>query len=208
MRKSNTELTAPNSTMKRPMKRMFQRCGRSINSGSTASSAMPIAGTSDNRLFRRIWPASSGRNGRNSEAAAMLIMLPRFALIVVSTYFSVFAKVLRPSSMPRRMTSRLRSSRTKSAASLATSTACSTERLVSAACMAGASFTPSPRKPTTCPIFLTRQNDPLLLIRIHLDEEIGRFGGAPQRFVGQALKVAAGEHAIGPQADQARRRVA
>ncbi len=36
-----------------------------------------------------------------------------------------------------------------------TSTACSTDRLVSAACMAGASFTPSPRKPTTCPFFFT-----------------------------------------------------
>ena len=118
MRKSKTELSTPNSTMKRPMKRMSQRRGRSTSSGSTLSSAMPTAGTSDRKLLSRICPASSGRNGRNSEAAAMLTMLPRFALVVVRMYLSVLANVLRPSSMPRRITSRLRSSRTKSAASL------------------------------------------------------------------------------------------
>ena len=62
---------------------------------------------SDRKLFSRIWPAMSGRNGRNSEATAMLTMLPRLALVVVRMYLSVFANVLRPSSMPRRMTSRL-----------------------------------------------------------------------------------------------------
>ena len=57
--------------------------------------------------------------------------------------------------MPRRITSRSRSSSTKSAAWRATSTAPSTERLVSAACIAGASLMPSPRKPTTWPVFFS-----------------------------------------------------
>ena len=39
-------------------------------------------------------PASIGKNGRNSEAMAMLIMLPRLALIVVWMYLRVFAKVV------------------------------------------------------------------------------------------------------------------
>ncbi|MDD5324977.1 MAG: hypothetical protein PHR71_06695 [Polaromonas sp.] len=61
------------------------------------------------------------------EAAAMLNMLPKSALIVVRMYLRVFAKVLRPSSMPRRkIPGSLRSS-TRPAASLATSTAVSTE---------------------------------------------------------------------------------
>ena len=84
-----------------------------------------------------------------------LLVMPTFALVVVNTYLSVFANVRRPSSMPRRMTSRWRSRSTKSAAALATSTAVSTDRLASAACIAGASFTPSPRNPTTCPVFLS-----------------------------------------------------
>src|SRR6266545_4313957 len=89
--------------------------------------AKAMAGMSERKLLSRIWPARSGRNGRKSEAAAMLTMFPRLALVVVSTYLRVFANVLLPSSMPRRITSRWRSRRTKSAASLATSTACSTE---------------------------------------------------------------------------------
>ena len=52
------------------------------------------------------------------------------------------------------------------------------------------------------PHLLDRQDDPFLLIRIDLHEEIGGFGGAPQRFVRQALQVGAREHAIGPQTDE------
>ena len=75
----------------------------------------------------------------------MLSMFPKLALVVVKMYFRVFAKVRRPSSMPARRTPRSRSSRTKSAACLATSTAWSTEMPTSAACSAGASLMPSPR---------------------------------------------------------------
>ena len=49
---------------------------------------MPIAGMSD---LIRTWLASKGRNGRKGDATAMLVMLPRFALVVVNTYLSVFA---------------------------------------------------------------------------------------------------------------------
>ena len=52
------------------------------------------------------------------------------------------------------------------------------------------------------PHLLDGQDDPFLLIRIHLHKEIRGFGRVPQRFVGQALKVGAGEHAVGPQTDK------
>jgi len=66
-------------------------------------------------------------------------------------YFSMLAKVLRPSVTPCSRTIRLFSSRIISAASLAISTAESTEIPMSAARSAGASLMPSPIKPTTCP---------------------------------------------------------
>ena len=59
--------------------------------------AMPKAGMSERKLFSRICPASSGRNGRKRDAMAMLTMLPRFALVVVRMYLSVLAKVRLPS---------------------------------------------------------------------------------------------------------------
>ena len=39
---------------------------------------------------------SIGRKGMNSEAPAMLNILPKLALVVTKTYFSVLAKVVRP----------------------------------------------------------------------------------------------------------------
>ena len=145
---------------------------------------------SERKLLSRIWPASSGRNGRNSDATAMLTMLPRLALVVVSMYLSVLANVLRPSSMPRRMTSRSRSSSTKSAASRATSTASSTDRLVSAACMAGASFTPSPRKPTTWPVFFSARMMRSFWFGSTSTKRSVRSAGVPQRLVVQLVELA------------------
>ncbi len=66
-------------------------------------------------------------------------------------YFSMLAKVRRPSITPSSSTIRLFSSRMISAASRAISTAPSTEMPISAARKAGASLIPSPIKPTTCP---------------------------------------------------------
>ena len=57
-------------------------------------------------------------------------------------------------------------------------------------------------KADNVPHLLDGKDDPLLLIRLHLHKEIRRFGRAPQRFVGQTLKVRAREHAIGPQTDK------
>ena len=74
----------------------------------------------------------------------MLNMLPKLALVAMKTYFIVLAKVARPSRTPRSRTPRSFSSRTKSAASLATSTASATEMPTSAACRAEASLIPSP----------------------------------------------------------------
>ena len=100
---------------------------------------------SERKLLSRICFASSGRKGRNSEATAMLIMLPKLALVVMEMYFIVLANVLRPSSTPRTSTPRSCLRRIMSAASRATSTAVSTEMPMSASCKAGASLMPSPR---------------------------------------------------------------
>ncbi|OPZ76353.1 MAG: hypothetical protein BWY79_01660 [Actinobacteria bacterium ADurb.Bin444] len=74
----------------------------------------------------------------------MLNMLPKLALVAMKTYLRVLEKVRRPSLTPRPSTARSFSSRTKSAASLATSAAVSTEMPTSAACRAEASLMPSP----------------------------------------------------------------
>ena len=110
---------------------------------------MVTPGMSDRKLSSRIWRGSSGRNGRNPAATAMLSTLPKLALVVTRMYLRVLAKVWRPSRTPSATTARLLSSSTMAAACLATSTAVSTEMPTSAACRAAASLIPSPRKPTT-----------------------------------------------------------
>ena len=85
------------------------------------------------------------RSGRNKEAKAIEIILPKLALVVIEIYFIVLANVVRPSSTPLKRTARSRCTRIMSAASWATSTAPSTEIPTSASCNAGASLMPSPR---------------------------------------------------------------
>ena len=114
-------------------------------SRSTRSVAIAIDGRSDRKLLSRICFAASGRNGSSGVASAMLTMLPKLALVVILMYFSVLANVRRPSSIPRRSTSRSGRSITTSALSRATSAAPSTEMPTSAARSAGASLMPSPR---------------------------------------------------------------
>jgi hypothetical protein len=89
--------------------------------------------------------AASGRKGSSGAASAMLTMLPKFALVVMPMYLSVFEKVRRPSSTPWHSTPRSGRSSTTSALSRATSAAWSTEMPTSAACSDGASLMPSPR---------------------------------------------------------------
>ena len=87
---------------------MSQRCGCVTRSASTRSVEIAIDGTSERKLLSRICFATSGRNGSSGAASAMLTMLPKFALVVIEMYLSVFAKVRRPSSTPVRRTSRSR----------------------------------------------------------------------------------------------------
>src|SRR6266536_3268523 len=107
--------------------------------------------TSYSRLLSRIWPGSIGRKLRKSEAPAALNMFPKFDEVPIRTYLIVLAKMRRPSTTPSARTARSFSSRTTSAASLATSVAVSTEMPTSASWRAIASLTPSPRKPTSAP---------------------------------------------------------
>ena len=79
-------------------------------------------------------------------------MFPKFDDVAISTYLRVLAKIRRPSMTPSASTPRSLSSRTMSAASLATSVAESTEMPTSAACRATASLTPSPRNATSTPV--------------------------------------------------------
>ncbi|MNN37847.1 hypothetical protein D3C81_1518130 [compost metagenome] len=92
-----------------------------------------------------------GRNGKKALAISTLKTLPKLELAVILMYLSILAKVRRPSITPCSSTIRLFSSRIISAASLAISTAESTEIPISAARSAGASLIPSPIKPTTWP---------------------------------------------------------
>ena len=99
----------------------------------------------------RIWLGSIGRKSSTTDARPAETMLPMLDDVAMRTYFTVLAKILRPSTMPSAITPRLLSTSTTSAASLATSVAVSTEMPTSAACSATASFTPSPRNPTSVP---------------------------------------------------------
>ena len=72
-------------------------------------------------------------------------MFPKFELVPIMMYLRMLAKVRRPSRTPSASTPRSLRSRIMPAASLATSTAVSTENPTSAACSGGASLMPSPR---------------------------------------------------------------
>jgi len=133
VRKSNTELTRPKVIINLRMALMSQRLGWSTISSSTMSVAIVISGMSVIRLVSRICLGSNGRNGIKSDIHAMLNMFPKFALVAINTYLSVFANVVRPSFTPSIRTLRSFSSNTISAASLATSAAVSTEIPTSAA---------------------------------------------------------------------------
>ena len=120
-------------------------------------------------------------------------MLPKFDDVAISTYLSVLAKIRRPSMTPSASTPRSLSSRTMSAASLATSVAESTEMPTSAACRATASFTPSPRKAMSMPRLRADLDDARLLVGADPGED-GRVGMAVgQLVVAQALELGPGQ---------------
>ena len=93
-----------------------------------------------------------GKKERKTDAPAAENMLPKFDEVAINTYFMVLEKMRRPSITPSARTPRSLSSRTTSAASLATSVPESTEMPTSAWCSATASFTPSPRNATSWPV--------------------------------------------------------
>ena len=123
---------------------MSQRRGRSTISRSTLSPAMAIAGKSVRKLVSRICMGSMGRKGKKSEAPAMLNMLPKLALVVMRTYLSVLAKVVRPSSMPLAQHAQVVLQQHKVGGLLGHVHRLSTEMPTSAAWRAGASLMPSP----------------------------------------------------------------
>ena len=132
----------------------------------------------------------------------MLSMFPRFALVVVRTYFIVLAKVFRPSSIPRRITSRFRSSNTKSAASRATSTAC-VDRQARVGRMHGRRIVDAvAKKPNDMAHLFQCEDDAFLLIGIDLHEQIRSLGGVPECFLVQREHLASGEHAVVRQSNQ------
>ena len=119
--------------MKRRIMRKSQRIGRLTHSASTTSSAIWTSGISVSTFVLRICFGRSGKKGRISEIPAILNILPKFALVVMKIYLSVFAKVFLPSRIPASNTPRSCSSSTIEAALFAISLALSTEMPTSAA---------------------------------------------------------------------------
>ena len=107
--------------------------GFAVSSASTSSRGIGISEMSYKILFNNICVGNMGRNGKKSEAPAMLNMLPKLELVPIMMYFKILPKVRRPSITPACTTSRFCSNKIMSAAALATSTAESTDNPTSAA---------------------------------------------------------------------------
>ena len=141
--------------MNRRMKEMSHFRGWIQSSRSMLSVAIAIDGKSVSRLVSNICLGSNGRNGSSKDAPAMLNILPKLALVAIKMYLMVLVNTRRPSFTPFISTDRSLSSSTRSAASLATSTAVFTDMPTSAARSALASLMPSPIYPVTKPAFLS-----------------------------------------------------
>ena len=86
-----------------------------------------------------------GRNGRNSDAAAMLNMLPKLELVPITMYFMMLAKLRRPSTIAVVQDGQVRLQQDDLAPLLRHVHPLSTEMPTSAVCSDGASLMPSPR---------------------------------------------------------------
>ena len=194
--RSKTELISPKTIMKRWISLMFQRCGRETRSGSTLSLEIAIDGTSERKLFSRICLAASGRNGSSGVASAMLTMLPKFALVVIEMYLSVLAKVRRPSSTPRAQHVQVAAEQDDVGA-LAGDVHRLLDRDADIGRMQGRRIVDAVAEiadRVAGP--LQGADDPLLLLRIDFDEEIGARREMPQRLVLQRRELLAGEHRL------------
>src|SRR6185312_6905061 len=112
-------------------------------------------------------------------------MLPKFELDPINTYLETLWTAPRPAITASHTTARSCSRRIRSAAARATSAAPSTEIPTSAACRAGASLMPSPKKPTTPPPSFQGEKNSMLLLRIDAAEQIDVRQSSDQRFVGE-----------------------
>ena len=128
-------------------------------------------------------------------------MFPKFDEVPIRTYLIVLAKIRRPSTIPVARISRSLSSRTMSAASLATSVAVCTEIPTSASCSATASLTPSPRNPTVEPRARWALIDPRLLLRGDAREDRRAGQRGRELRVVELIELGAGERPLDGQAD-------
>ena len=148
--------------------------------------------------------AASGRNGSSGAASAMLTMFPKFALVVIEMYFSVLAKVRRPSSTPERNTSRSRLEQDDVGA-FAGDVHGRLDRDADIGRMQGRRIVDAVAEISdrmTCP--LQGADDPLLLLGIDLDEEVCPWREMPQSLVLEFCELFAGEHRRCIEADSLR----
>ena len=127
-------------------------------------------------------------------------MLPKFELAPMRTYLRMLANTLRPSITPSSSTIRLFSKRMMSAASLAMSTALSTEMPTSAVRRAGRVVDAVSEEADDVPLALQRADHPLLVGRREPGEERGSFNGFGKFGVGHRFHLPAQQHPIGRQA--------
>ena len=79
----------PKTSMKRTIKPISIRVGLSTIPGSTLSVEIVISGRSVSKFVSRICLGSRGRKCKNSDAPAMLNILPKLALVAIKIYLRV-----------------------------------------------------------------------------------------------------------------------
>ena len=159
--------------------RWGSRAGRRRRAGCSAGSAT----------------GSIGRKDRNSDAPAALNMLPKFDEVAISTYFSVLAKIRRPSIDAVREHAKVLVEQHDVGSVLGDIGRGIDRDPTSAACRATASLTPSPRKATSTPRPTCDLDDPRLLVGADSGEHGRRRDGGGQLVVVEALELGAGQHA-------------
>ncbi len=113
-------------------------------------------------------------------AKAMLIMLPKFALVVIEMFFSVLAKVRLPSSTPGAARQIAALSRMMSALSRATSTASATEIPTSGRVQGRCVVDAVPQVADGMAGALQGTDDALFLLGVDFDEKVGAGCRVPQ----------------------------
>ena len=121
-------------------------------------------------------------------------MFPKFALVVIEMYLSVLAKVRLPSSTPLRKHVEI-AAQQDDVGALAGDIHGLFNRDADIGCMQGRRIIDAVAEISDgVPGFLQGADDPLLLLRIDFDEEIGAWCAVPQRLILEFPQVVAGEH--------------